>query len=207
MREKLIASIVYWLSRLLSLTLRFRLEDPANIFRADVPDALLFAIWHNRLAVTPRVRRKYLPGRKTVALVSASKDGEILARAMARFGFTPVRGSTSRRGKQALLEISRLVADGYDVAITPDGPRGPRYEVQTGIIDLAVLTGKSIVPVSLNFSHKLELKSWDRFQVPLPFARCRVRIGEPFTVPRDAAADTRETKRKELQDALLRLSD
>ena len=198
--------LAYWLVRLLSLTVRCRLEDESGLISVDSREVFLFAFWHNRLAMMPHLYWKYMRRRKMAALISASRDGEILARVLVRFHFTPVRGSSSRRGQAALLEMSRLVADGYDAGITPDGPRGPRYEVQSGIIDLGVLTGLKILPVSYVLSHKIELKSWDGFQIPLPFARCTVRVGKPITLARDADEATQETKRCELQSEMRRLS-
>ena len=120
----MISWLAYWLVRLLSLTLRCRLEDESGLIRPDASDIFLFSFWHNRMSLMPYLYKKYLRRKKVAILVSASRDGEILAGVLARFGFTPVRGSTSRFGRAALLELSRLVTDGYDAAITPDGPRG-----------------------------------------------------------------------------------
>jgi lysophospholipid acyltransferase (LPLAT)-like uncharacterized protein len=128
-----------------------------------------------------------------------------LVRVLSKFDLVCVRGSTSRRGKEALLELTRYVQDGYDAGITPDGPRGPRYVVQPGVINLAQLTGAPIIPVSYTLSHKITFNSWDSFMVPLPFARCATRTGAPITVPRDADEPLREQKRLELENALNRL--
>jgi len=95
---------------------------------------------------------------------------------------------------------------GYDLAITPDGPRGPCYQVQEGVISTAQLTGLPIVPVSYHLNWKVRARSWDRFQIPLPFARCQVSIGKPIRVPRDASDADREVLRKELERALREIS-
>lgn len=205
-RAALLSSLAYWLLRLLAPTLRYRLEDDSGQIRPDAEGVFLFAFWHNQIALMPHLYRKYLRRRRIATLISASRDGEILAGVLSRFGFTPVRGSSSRRGSAALRGLSRLVRDGHDAAITPDGPRGPRYQVQGGIIDLAALTGRPIYPVATLVWPRGELKSWDGFQVPLPFARCTVRVGVPLAVARDADAETREAKRKELEERLRRLS-
>ena len=114
-----------------------------------------------------------------VAMVSASGDGAFLAAVLAKFGVILVRGSTSRRGPQALLEATRWLRKGYSVAITPDGPRGPSHQIQDGIIYLAQVSGRPIVPIS-NFTRwKIRLRSWDRFQIPLPFARCELYDNDP----------------------------
>jgi lysophospholipid acyltransferase (LPLAT)-like uncharacterized protein len=95
---------------------------------------------------------------------------------------------------------------GWDLAITPDGPRGPRYEAQDGVIATAQLTGLSILPVSYHLNWKIRLKSWDRFQIPLPFARCNVVFGNPIAVPRDISDEERELLRKQLEQTLREIS-
>ncbi|HOC49758.1 MAG TPA: lysophospholipid acyltransferase family protein, partial [Verrucomicrobiota bacterium] len=135
----------------------------------------------------------------------ASRDGALLAAILECFGVQPVRGSSSRRGPQALLELSGWAERGYDLAITPDGPRGPCYVVQEGVIGLAQVTGLPIVPASCRLGRKVRLRSWDGFQVPLPFSRCDVVIGAPVRVPRDAAEAEREALRQGLERTLREL--
>ena len=161
---------------------------------------MIFCLWHNRLAISMVVHRR-LP-RKLAALVSASKDGALLAAVLGRFGVEQVRGSSSRRGPQALLELTSCAQAGYDLAVTPDGPRGPRYVVQEGVIALAQLTGLPIIPVTCNTRRKLCLKSWDWFQIPLPFSRCELILNEPILVRREADQAEREERRRELQTSL-----
>lgn len=204
--------MIGWLLRILVVTLgstlRWRIEDGAGVM-AQLPErTVLFAFWHNRIFLMPYLFRKHWKRRqrgRVAVLVSASKDGEKLARVLSRFDLVCVRGSTSRRGKEALLELTRYVQDGYDAGITPDGPRGPKYVVQPGVINLAQLTGAPIIPVSYTLSHKITFDSWDNFMAPLPFARCAVRTGAPITVPRDADEPVHEQKRLELENALNRL--
>jgi hypothetical protein len=136
------------------------------------------------------------------ALVSASKDGALLARTLEWFRVQPVRGSSSRRGAQALRELTTWAERGCDLTITPDGPRGPCYQIQDGITSLAQLTGLPIVPVSLNLNWKIRLKSWDRFQIPLPFARCEVCVGKAVRVPQNASDAEREELRRQLEAEL-----
>jgi lysophospholipid acyltransferase (LPLAT)-like uncharacterized protein len=136
------------------------------------------------------------------ALVSASKDGGFLTGILECFGVEPVRGSTSRRGSQAVLELTTWARRGYDLAITPDGPRGPCYVVQDGVMSLAQLTGLPIVPFSYNLSWKIRVKSWDRFQIPLPFSRCEMNMDKPIQVPREATDAEREVLRQRLETSL-----
>jgi len=209
---RLAARLVWVLVHGLSATLRYRLDDQAGI--TVLPDArsepMIFCIWHNRLALCLRLYQKYFlnrqPNRRLAAMVSASRDGGLLARILELFDVQPVRGSSSRRGPQALRELVTWSEKGYDLAITPDGPRGPRYVVQDGVIALAQLTGRPIVPASINLSWKLQAGSWDRFQIPLPFARCLLAIGEPLRVPADLTDDGREAARLSLQSRMMNLT-
>src|ERR1044071_9522816 len=130
------------------------------------------------------VRRRN-PSRGIAAMVSASKDGGFLTAILECFQVQPVRGSSSRRGAQALLELTTWAERGYDLAITPDGPRGPCYRVQEGLVALAQITGIPVIPVSCNLSSKICLKSWDQFQIPLPFSRCEIILEKPVYIPRE----------------------
>ena len=132
----------------------------------------------------------------------ASKDGASLSRIIEWFRVQPVRGSSSRRGAQALLELTTWAERGYDLTLTPDGPRGPCYQIQDGIMSLAQLTGLPIVPAALNLNWKISVKSWDRFQIPLPFARCEVCVGKPIRVPSNASDAEREALRRQLETEL-----
>jgi lysophospholipid acyltransferase (LPLAT)-like uncharacterized protein len=145
--------------------------------------------------------------RGMAAMVSASRDGAFLSAVLEAFKVQPVRGSTSRRGRQALLEMTRWAERGYDLAITPDGPRGPRYKVQPGIISLAQVSGLPIIPFSSRLNWKIQIKSWDRFQIPIPFSSCELRAAKPIRVPRDADDAERERLRDELEQAMMSLTD
>ena len=149
-------------------------------------------------------KRNETPG--LAAMVSASKDGGFLAAILERFKVQPVRGSTSRRGPQALLELTTWAKRGYDLAITPDGPRGPCYVVQNGTMSIAQVTGLPILPASYHLSWKIRPRSWDRFQIPLPFSRCEVRLGKPIRIPREASDAEREALRQQLEQTLREMS-
>jgi lysophospholipid acyltransferase (LPLAT)-like uncharacterized protein len=171
---------------------------------------LIFCIWHNRLSLCLELYRHHLKRfreqRRLAAMVSASKDGGLLARVLEYYGVQPVRGSTSRRGRQALLELITWAERGHDLAITPDGPRGPCYVVQDGVLSLAQLTGRLVIPVSYSLSWKIRVRSWDRFQIPLPFSKCVVVLGSPIRVPREATDEAREGLRQGLEADLRRLT-
>ena len=203
--QRLAASAVYGLIRSLAFTQRIRWEYDPRVLGKEI-GSVIFCIWHNRLPFSLIIYREYARRSKRTpqmaAIVSASKDGGVVARILEHFGVEPVRGSSSRRGPQALLELTTWAKRGYDLAITPDGPRGPRYTVQAGAVALAQLTGLPLIPVSYHLSWKICLRSWDRFQIPLPFSRLFVRFGEPLHVPREASVEQRELLRQRLENKL-----
>ena len=202
-----LAAFLIWLSiNLVGTTIRFRINDPHGFLqRKDIGQAI-FCFWHNRLALCVKLyftfRRARFAAAGVVGLVSASKDGALLAAIFKRFGVQAARGSSSRRGAQALRELATWVERGYDVAITPDGPRGPRYIVAEGAAGLAQITGLPIVPVSYHLNWKITLKSWDAFQIPLPFSVCEINIGKIFRAPTEATDVAREKIRQELEAEL-----
>jgi len=206
-KPAILSFFAYWVTRLVGLTWRLELRDESGQLQTDSGRVFIFAIWHNRIGIMPVADGKYVRRERLAALVSASRDGELLARTLQRFGYQPVRGSTSRRGPQSLLEMVRYVAEGYDAVITPDGPRGPAEVVQPGIVQLAKVTEVPITPVSCSVSHCIRLKSWDRFIIPWPFARIVISVGRPIAVPREADGARLESKRIELEQALRKLGD
>jgi lysophospholipid acyltransferase (LPLAT)-like uncharacterized protein len=207
--QRLAAMLVSLLIRCVTATIRFRLDDRAGNFQSE-PPKVIFALWHNRLALSAAMYQRYVRAfnsrRRLAGLVSASRDGGLLAQVLENFGIEPVRGSSSRRGAQALIELTSCAERGWDLAITPDGPRGPRYQAEDGVIATAQITGLPIVPVSYHLNWKIRLNSWDRFQIPLPFARCDVVLAEPIAIPRDISDDERESLRKQLEHILREIS-
>lgn len=209
-RERLLALVGATILKLFLRTIRLRLEDHSGISRGGIAGPALICFWHNRiLGIThafDRVYRGTHRGGVTV-LTSASRDGEILAQFVGAFGMGSVRGSSSRRGSRALLELVRLVREGRDIAITPDGPRGPRYSLGPGVIQLAQSTGAPILPVHAHFSRCLRMKTWDGFIIPLPFSTISVTIDPPVVVPRGMNDGEFEAARKNLEDLLKNAAD
>ena len=207
--QRLAASVIYGLIEAVSFTQRYRWEFHPDVLRKDA-GPFIFCIWHNRLPFSLIIYRNYVrlkqQSHQIAAIVSASKDGGVVARILEHFGTQPVRGSSSRRGPQALLELTTWAERGYDLALTPDGPRGPRYIVQPGALALAQLTGQPLVPASYHVRWKFCLKSWDRFQIPFPFGRATMKIGQPLRVPREASDEERELLRQEFERRLKELT-
>lgn len=152
-------------------TLRFRV-DFLSWERCRVsPKPIILLIWHNRLFMAAEVRRRYLPTRPLSALISASKDGAWLAAFFSLVGIKSIRGSSSWRGTQALRELLGMLRRGEDVALTPDGPRGPCYSVTKSALLLARRHEASLMVVGMNPQVAWRLKSWDGFILPRPFTQ------------------------------------
>jgi len=150
------------------------------------------AFWHGRLLMTPLV----YGGRGLKILTSRHRDGELITRTVHRFGLGTVRGSSTRGGIAGIKGLVRALQEGYDVAIAPDGPRGPRCKVQPGVIQLAKLSGRPIFPFTFSATPRKVLHTWDRFILPLPFSRGVFVWGDPIVV--DPAAGTSEMEQKAL---------
>jgi len=209
---KIEARLARWLIafgfRLLQLwgrTLRYEIDDRAGVVGKPVSENYIGALWHNRLLISPLVLRRFFPQRHGAALISASRDGDLLADAVQRFGYDVIRGSSSRLGASAILQLTQVLAAGGDVVITPDGPRGPAYELGPGIIFLAQKSGAAVLPMNLEYSRCWRLGSWDRFIVPRPFAKVRVLINRPHNVKSTTTPEEFEGERLALQNAMMEL--
>lgn len=208
--QRLGALLIYLATQAYAKTLRMRWDSGSPFSLNELNGPVIACLWHNRLLLCMEAyqqhRKRQDLGKGLAALISASKDGAFLAAILECFGVQPVRGSSSRRGPQALLELTSWAERGYALAITPDGPRGPRYIVQEGVMSVAQLTGLPILPFSFHAHRKIRLKSWDGFQIPLPFSRCDLRLGKPILVPREATDEQREELRKRLEETLKEIS-
>ena len=181
------------------------MEDRAGIVGRPVKENFIGALWHNRLLIFPIVLRRFFPNRSGAALISASRDGDLLTDAVQRFGYDVVRGSSSRLGGPALIQLGHVLESGRDVVITPDGPRGPAYQVGAGAVFLAQKTGAAVLPINMEFSRCWRLNSWDRFIIPRPFAKVRIIIDEPHHVTSTSTPGSFETERLRLEQAMMAL--
>ncbi len=171
--------------RLLAVTLRFRIEDQSGMIAGTIERPVIWCFWHNRILGVTLAKDRFCPKRSGSVLSSPSKDGAILAGVMARFSIGSVRGSSSRRGATAVRELVGVIAAGGDVAITPDGPRGPCYRLAPGVIKLAQVTGAPVQPIYVTYSNVWKLKTWDRFRIPKPFSTVTVRFAPLHEVAPD----------------------
>jgi lysophospholipid acyltransferase (LPLAT)-like uncharacterized protein len=190
------------LLRLWGRSLRFETapDDFTRYTKNDEPVAIV--LWHNRLFLAAEIVRRFRRGRPAYALVSASQDGAWLTAFFALVGMETVRGSSSRYGREAASALVAVLRAGHDVGITPDGPRGPCYEVKPGGVMVARRTGAPLLLVGAEFGSAWRLRSWDRFYVPWPFSRVRMRC-EIIAV--DQLAD-REAGIARLRERLLALN-
>ena len=197
-------SLAYWYLRLLQATTRRRTVNQEALARARAHGGeYILAFWHSRLAM---MRFGY-PDARAVVLQSHHRDSRMLARVMSRFQTGQVWGSTTRGGMTAVREVLRRIEQGHDIAIAPDGPRGPRQRAQSGVVTIAALSGKAIVPLTYSARPCRRLGSWDRLLVPWPFARVLYLYGEPIVVERRADEAERERVRQELEAELNRLTE
>lgn len=169
--------------------------------RLKLPDRFVYSIWHDKLLL-PTIR---FGGPDLAVLISQHADGQLLGGLIRRMGMGLVCGSSSRGGVEAVRQIVRDDFPWRNLAVTPDGPRGPRHEVQPGIVYVASRTGMKIVPVGVGYLRPWRLKSWDRFAIPRPTSRARMVFGLPIEVPAKLRSDDMEPFRLALQHEMDRL--
>ncbi|MCK4428142.1 MAG: lysophospholipid acyltransferase family protein [candidate division Zixibacteria bacterium] len=163
---------------------------------------VIYACWHGRMLILFYSHR----WQRIHVLISQHRDGELIARIIKRLGFVSVRGSTTRGGTKALFEMATKGASGYDVGITPDGPRGPKFKVQPGAIYIAQRSGMPLIPITNSAKSRWTLSSWDGFLIPKPFSKAVIIIGEPIYVPLKSTPQELEEKREELEKRLVELT-
>jgi lysophospholipid acyltransferase (LPLAT)-like uncharacterized protein len=197
-----IATLGYPVVALLGSTLRWRTEGIEHLEAvAKAGRQPVLAFWHGRILPATC----YFRDRGIVVITSENFDGEWIARIIERFGYGTARGSTSRGARKALLQLTRDMAAGRPAAFTVDGPRGPARVAQAGAVWLSKATGNPVVPFHIETAPHWTLRSWDRSQIPKPFAIAALVVGEPFTIPGDADAEALERGREELDRRLRNL--
>jgi lysophospholipid acyltransferase (LPLAT)-like uncharacterized protein len=197
---KAVGFAVAWLVRLWIGTLRYRYRPMEANFDPNQPNfqgRYLYAFWHENILVPA-----YHYARRDIhVLISEHADGRMIAEACRHLGFRVVRGSATRGGARAVRQMWRRSRSAH-LAITPDGPRGPRRHVQPGVVYLAALTGLPIVPFGIAFTRAWRMSSWDRFAVPCPWSEAVCVTAEPIHVPEDVRKDHLEYYRRKVEDAM-----
>lgn len=182
--------------RLLHATLRCDIHGEEGLRRFwERGERVIFSFWHDQLLLMVKGYRG--PGAKM--LISASEDGELIARTMHYFGLGTVRGSSNRRGRQAFREMVEIGREPFDLGITPDGPKGPRHRLKAGVAELARITGRPVIPLAFVCSRGHRFASWDRFLLPYPFGRGIYLYGDPVCY---APGEEREAFAARLQAAM-----
>ncbi|GAB4232076.1 MAG: lysophospholipid acyltransferase family protein [Kiloniellaceae bacterium] len=204
--QRLFGTVVAGLMWLFHLTVRWeRRIDPATQALLDADKPMILCMWHGRMFFLSGGWPK--PPRKLGVLASAHRDGQLIARGAKSFGYETVLGSSRRGGATALRGMSRLLERGVTVVITPDGPKGPRMRLKAGAVKAAQMTGAPLVALTGSARPRKVFDTWDRFCLPLPFARAVMHFGPPIQVPREADAETLERCRQAIEDSLNALTN
>jgi len=174
--QRLLLAVLALCMRLWGRTLRFHWGADVQAVMDGDHAASMVILWHNRLFAAPIFYLRYFRQHRLATLISASKDGAWLAGFLNQLGMHPVRGSRYKRSTQAVRDLISAQKDGFDIGITPDGSRGPIYDMKAGAVTVAMKTSAPIILLSFNYSNAWRLKSWDRFLIPYPFSKIEVRI-------------------------------
>ena len=190
-----LATIIDLLCR--SLRMEFRNERPIQSF-INGKKTFVIVFWHGSMFLGWWWMRKYHPA----ALVSQSKDGQHLSAVLQRWNFHLIRGSSSRGGKEAMESMVQAIQDGYNLCVTPDGPKGPVHIMKMGAVRAAQKTGVPLFILDVSLRHKKHLKSWDAFAIPYPFTTCILTASDPIFIEPTLSGDDLEEKRKSLEEQM-----
>lgn len=205
--------IMRWLIQGIGRTCKIKMQIGDDVIQDLLKNRrpVIFAFWHNRIFYASYFLYRFFfkKGVHLTVLISQSDDGEIIARVVHLWGGTLARGSSTRGGKDALSIINKAIRkNNSSIAVTPDGPKGPKYVMQMGSIIAAQLTGAEIVPISFEAKKKWVLRSWDNFIIPKPFSPVVVSVEKPISVPRTSSESEREKVRQMVEKQMMQqLSD
>jgi Kdo2-lipid IVA 3' secondary acyltransferase len=194
--------VLSWLLRGIAATLTIEVTDHAGILHSQPRKPLIWAFWHNRLFLVPYIKESWQPHIPGCILTSPSADGQLIADYCAEFGLEAARGSSSKpeKGMSALIKLADKLKSGWDVGITPDGPRGPCYVLGPGVLKLAQLTGCAIMPLHVHYHSAWQFPTWDKFMLPKPFSTVQITLGTVSEIPRKMAEAEFSERLKELQE-------
>jgi lysophospholipid acyltransferase (LPLAT)-like uncharacterized protein len=195
----LISTLGYWIIRIVGGTLRWKAVDWKNLERVhEAGKRWILVFWHGRIFMASY----YFRNKGIVVLTSQNRDGEYIAQVIQRFHYGVTRGSSTRGSHRATVEALRALASGKDVGITMDGPRGPRYVAKRGAAYLARKSGNPVVPFGISAEKKWVMRSWDHFQIPKPFSRAVVLIGDPIWIDANASEQEVRMLEERIQNSL-----
>jgi hypothetical protein len=195
----------YIFLRLLGFTWRIRVHNPTGFPTPDKNknEKLIFIFWHNRILV----HTYYYRHCEITAMISKSRDGEYIAKVARWLGHYAIRGSSSRKSREALEEAIACLSQNKYIAVTPDGPQGPKYQLQGGAVEMARRTGASIVPMAFDASSKYVFSSWDGFILPKPFSKIVICFGSPVKIPEKITQLEFEAYRKSVENSLNKITE
>jgi len=173
--------LIVFLVRVIGVTMRYSFKNSCSLAQARLDGNCIFVFWHQKFFPLLYSHRNS----RINIMVSQHRDGELIARALKLLGFTVTRGSTTRGGMKACL-VMRKVVKQYDLAITPDGPKGPRYHFSGGPITIAKLSKRPILSVGIGASRAKYFSSWDHFMLPIPMSRINIVFGKVHYIKKDA---------------------
>ncbi|MGQ0697940.1 MAG: lysophospholipid acyltransferase family protein [Panacagrimonas sp.] len=207
LKARVLGFILSLVMRLIFFTSRKTFTNAAVMERhLDQDRPFILVSWHNRnIMACFGYLAHQRPNRRFIPLASASRDGSLAAAAMHSLGVECIRGSSSQGGSKALRQMLRAVKAGNDLGITPDGPRGPKYKVQPGVVTTARMTGIPLIPMAYQARRKKILQSWDAMIVPYPFNELHYAYGEPIHVAKDADEAEMERCRVRVEQEMMRL--
>jgi hypothetical protein len=203
LKQRLLIRLADWafylLIKIIGKTVKVEHEGAENYAAVERAGKLpIICFWHNRIFLGTYFHRN----RRIVVITSQSFDGEYIARFIQRFGYGAVRGSSTRGGVGALVEMIRVMKNGFATSFSIDGPKGPRYVAKSGACLLAKKTGNPMLPFLVEAEKFWTIKSWDKLQIPKPFTRAKLFHAAPIYVASDASDAEIESKREELQKQL-----
>lgn len=196
MTKKALRFLALWIVPFIgSILIRILYLTNKKIFHA--PDSLgeqnfIMACWHGELLMIPYAYFRYRKKPKIKLVISEHFDGNLIAKIIAKFGGGAIRGSSTRGGAKALVESLKSIKNGYDIGITPDGPKGPRHTISDGIIVMAKKTNAKIALVRIKPTKYWQLNSWDKFVIPKPFGTIHYHISEPLDIKEMEFEEARE---------------
>ncbi len=192
----LISTLGYWAIRIIGNTLRWEVVGWENFSAIEAAQKkIIYAFWHGRIILATYFWRN----RGIVVMISNHQDGEYIAAVIRRFGYASSRGSSTRGGRRALVEMLHKLQNNNHIGFALDGPRGPRYIAKPGAIWLASKSGNPLLPFSVSTKKKWILSSWDHFQIPLPFTQALMIIGRPLYVSAEASKEELDRAQRQLQ--------
>lgn len=196
--------IIYGIVLLWCFTIRARNKNrEGEDYFSKKPGRYILALWHSRIFYLFYHYRRHADFH---LLISASQDGSLFAKIAVLMGYSVIRGSTFERAVPAARSLLKVLKRNQTIVVVADGSRGPRHKAQLGSIQLASMTGVPVIPMTFDAKYRIELNSWDRFIIPLPFTRCTLNFGEPIHVPRYASKEIISVKQSQLETELNRIT-